>query len=72
MSITADTWLGHGLRVGDYVVERGQRLDHAMRIDRIIWSTWADVTHVATGWKEARVALADLEKVAARLDEDDE
>lgn len=54
--------LTYGLRIGDYVVEKDGRLDHAMQIDRIVWSTFADVTYVGRGWK-GRVELCELVKV---------
>jgi hypothetical protein len=63
--------LHYGFRVGDYVVEREGRLDHAMQIDRIVWSTHADVTYVASGWK-GRVYLSDLERVKDRIASDND
>jgi hypothetical protein len=65
---TADNWIGHGLRIGEYVVERGQRLDHAARIDAIAWSVWVDVTYVKTGWR-GRLHVSDVETVKGRIED---
>jgi len=47
--MTADDIL-HDFRLGDYVVPVDDRLDHAARVDRIVWSVWLDVTYL-NGWR---------------------
>ena len=69
---TAARWLGfERFRIGSFVVEKGERLDHCAEIVAILWEVNASVRYVTTGFR-GELALADLELVSERMDRDDQ
>ena len=69
--ITATDWLGYRrFRVGTFVLEKGDRLDHAAEITAIHPNLTATVVYVISGFR-GELPLADLELVEEHIDADD-